>query len=100
MKKYMFVRMPDQSVWRIPTQTIADDRNACYDSIGKDPHETRAETAALFEEPDEIADWAENNMNWDEIKSQAEIVKKGEIDYQAGWIEGEKTFSDSEEMEK
>ncbi len=100
MKKYMFIRMPDQSVWRVPTYLIADTRNAYYDSIGKDPQETRAETAALFENPDEIADWAENNMDWDEVRPYAQIVKNGEIDYQAGWCEGDKTFAGSEEMEK
>lgn len=99
MKKYMFIEMPDRSVWRIHTYLIADNRNAYYDSRGEDPQQVRAETAALFEDPREIADWAENNMDWDEIKSQAEIVKKGEIDYQAGWCEGDKTFADSEEME-
>ena len=99
MKKYMLVRMPDQSVWRVPTYLIALSRHAYYDSRGEDPQQVRAETAALFEDPREIADWAENNMDWDEIKSQAEIVKKGEIDYQAGWCEGDKTFADNEEME-
>ena len=100
MKKYMFVRMPDQSVWRIPTYLIADNRNACYDSLGEDPQETRAETAKLFEDPREIADWAQNNMDWDEVRPHAQIVKNGEIDYQTGWIEGDKTFTDGEEMEK
>lgn len=37
MKQYMFIKMPDQSVWRVPTYLIADTRNAYYDSIGKDP---------------------------------------------------------------
>lgn len=98
MKKYMFIEMPDRSVWRIHTYLIADNRNAYYDSIGKDPQETRAETAALFANPDEIAAWAQN-MDWEEVRHHAEIVKKGEIDYQAGWCEGDKTFADSEEME-
>jgi hypothetical protein len=99
MKQYMFVEMPDRSVWRIHTYLIADNRNAYYDSLGKDPLETRAETAELFEDPAEIADWAENNMDWDEVRPCATLVKQGEIDYQAGWIEGEKTFADSAEME-
>ena len=38
-------------------------------------------------------------MDWEEVRHHAEIVKNGEIDYQAGWCEGDKTFSDSEEME-
>lgn len=99
MKKYMLVRMPDRSVWRIHTYLIADNRNAYYDSLGKDPLVTRVETAALFVNPDEIADWAENNMDWDEVRPHATLVKQGEIDYQAGWCEGDKTFTDSAEME-
>ncbi|WP_065424580.1 hypothetical protein [Neisseria bacilliformis] len=100
MKKYMFIEMPDRSVWRVPVHIIADNRNACYDSLGKDPLETRAETAELFEDPREIADWAENNMNWDKVRPHATLVKQGEIDYQAGWCEGEKTFADDTEWEK
>nr|DAS54085.1 MAG TPA: hypothetical protein [Caudoviricetes sp.] len=100
MKQYMFIKMPDRSVWRVPVHIIADNRNAYYDSRGEDPQQVRAETAALFEDPREIADWAENNMNWDKVRHHAEIVKNGEIDYQAGWCEGKKTFSDHEGCEE
>ena len=77
MKKYMVVEMPDRSVWRIPTYLIADHRNAYYDSFGEDPLEVRSETAALFEDPREIADWAQNNMDWDEVRLCATLVKQG-----------------------
>ena len=39
---------------------------------------------------DELIDWAQNNMNWDEVKQQAVKVSDGEIDWQDGWVNGEK----------
>ena len=37
-------------------------------------------------------------MDWDEVKTHAVQVKAGEVDYQEGWINGNKCVTDDEEQ--
>lgn len=100
MKKYLLVEMPDLSVWRVPVQVIADSMTDCYvEQCGEDREKAKAETEQLFTENEyEIEDWAANNMDWDEVKAHAVQVKAGEVDYQEGWINGNKCVTDDEEQ--
>jgi hypothetical protein len=43
----------------------------------------------MFEDPDEVADWAQNNMDWDDVKDVAKLVHSDEPDYQEGWVNGD-----------
>lgn len=44
MKKYLLVEMPDLSVWRVPTQIIADARTDYYvERCGEDREKVKAE---------------------------------------------------------
>ena len=55
-----------------------------FDSLEKD-------TVPLFEQDEyEIIDWAVNNMNWSEVALDAERVEEKEVDFQQGWLNGEK----------
>lgn len=97
MKQYLFVTMPDQSVWRVPTQIIAENHTAYliqHRSLYR--HEAEAETKALFAHDYEIADWAANSMDWDDVKAHAVRVRPAECDFDDGWINGEKVLSDKE----
>ncbi|EKY1962279.1 hypothetical protein RA241_003668 [Cronobacter sakazakii] len=95
MHKFITVTMPDNSVWKIPTDVIARHRAAYYaqadgttmeDSLEKD-------TLPLFHQcPYEIEDWAENNMNWSDVVPHATMIRPGEVDYDDGWANGEKAF--------
>lgn len=38
----------------------------------------------------EIIDWASNNMNWNDVKDHAVKVSVKEVDFQEGWVNGEK----------
>ena len=100
MKKYLLVEMPDLSVWRVPTQIIADARTDYYtERCGEDREKVKAETEQLFTAHEyEIEDWAANNMDWDEVKTHAVQVKASEVDYQEGWINGNKCVTDDEEQ--
>lgn len=101
MKKYMTVKMPDNTVWAVPTQVISLDRAAYFASeFDGDIEKSLAEDTLLLFEQDEyqIADWAAQNMNWNDVEEHAFKVESGEeANYQYGWLNGEKGFSD--EME-
>lgn len=100
MKKYLLVEMPDLSVWRVPTQIIADVRIDYYaERDGKDRDKVKAETERLFTADEyEIEDWAANCMDWDEVKAHAVQVKAGEVNYQEGWVNGNKCVTDDKEQ--
>lgn len=95
MRKFMTVTMPDNSVWKIPTDVIARHRAAYFAKGHGITLEKSLElwTLPLFnEDPDEIEDWAENNMNWSDVQPHATMIRPGEVDYDDGWANGEKAF--------
>lgn len=105
MKKYMTIRMPDNSVWAVPVMVIAENRAKFYadDFNGHLERSLAEDTIPLFEEcPAEIQDWAGNNMNWDEVADMAVKVKtpKHPVDFQEGWANGDKGFVDSIEQDE
>lgn len=96
MTKYLRVTMPDGSRWDVPVEAIARNRAANYASeFGGDIDKSLEEdTLPLFEEdPYEVEDWAANNMNWSDVDSIAQRAPdspKPKVDYEEGWINGEK----------
>lgn len=94
MAKELRITMPDGSIWAVPVLAIAMHRAEAYKSeFGHDLQRSLHEdTLPLFESaPYEIEDWAANNMNWDEVESQARCVQvSDDVDYQEGWCNGEK----------
>jgi hypothetical protein len=98
MKKTLVVTMPDGSRWGMPVLTIARNRADHYKSEfgGNFNRSLNEDTIPLFtSDPDEIADWAANNMNWADVKVLAHLVKAPPVvDYQEGWVNGEKELED------
>lgn len=89
--KKLFVTMLDGSVWSVPVKLIAANHAAYYagkDGIGIE--KALKETWSIFEDSYEIEDWAEGNMNWEDVVAYATKEKDGEIDFQEGWVNGEK----------
>ena len=82
---YLQVTMDDESVWNVPVDLIIDDRTDTREC-------EREETEKYFKQyPDELIDWAENNMNWEDVVESSVLVKEpNEPSYQDGWANGEK----------
>ena len=93
MKKRLIVTMSDGSRWAVPVEIIARDRAKNYASeFDGDIERSLAEdTIPLFTAHEfEIIDWAQNNMNWDDVKQHAGRMSHSEPDYQEGWVNGDK----------
>lgn len=98
MHKYMTIAMPDTSIWAVPVEMIARHRAEYYaNEFGGDVEKSlNKDTIPLFEsDADEIEDWAVNNMNWGDFNGhQIKVSNPAPVDFQSGWIGGEKTFID------
>lgn len=82
-ERYFFIIMPDGSEWAVPVSVIAAHRSATVREVDPD------DTEELFEDDEQIADWAQNNMGWDEVKAHAKQVKEPQTpDYEDGWVNG------------
>jgi hypothetical protein len=91
--KYLRVEMEDGSEYDIPVSVIAENRAEMYkDEFGGDIQRSLSEdTNPLFESDSyEIEDWAANNMNWIDVESVAVRVSNGSVDFQEGWLNGDK----------
>lgn len=82
--------MPDGSKWDIPAIIIAKSRARYYESKEKGCY--KEEYDYTMNNDTELQDWAENNMNWEDIEPIAEKIKNQdkEFYFQEGWINGEK----------
>ena len=97
MKKYMTIEMPDGSWWKVPVAIIASNRAEAYkgEFDGDVFRSLNEDTIPLFSSDEyEIEDWAQNNMNWSDVSAHAVLVSSGSTDYQEGWVNGEKGFTD------
>jgi hypothetical protein len=87
--------MPDKSIWEVPVASIIYNRVGWYaDNKGMTEEEALQDTEELFQDDYEIEDWAANNMDWEEVKHIAVKVEEGSIDYDDGWVNGEKEVVD------
>jgi len=92
-EKNYIITMPDGSKWSVPVKVIAKSRAEYYaDDFGGDLLESLDETYKDFEADDfEVNDWAQNNMNWEDVEAKATQVSPPEnVDYDEGWVNGEK----------
>lgn len=98
IEKELHITMPDSSVWAVPVQLIATNRAEYYaKEFGGDIQRSLAEdTLPLFRAADyEIKDWAANNMNWSDVQHAARCVTTGDVDYDEGWVNGDKNVKES-----
>lgn len=96
MKQFIHITLPSGHVYEIPTAVIANNRAAYYAENRKDEFPTLQaaleDTIGLFDDATEIAEWAANNMNWDEIEPNARLIRY--INKPTPWHEGEWSFHD------
>ena len=91
--KYYCVEMPDGKTYGVPARIIADNYAKCYQERGEDYQENFDAMMDWFDTNDfEFADWAKNNMDWDEVKDAAVVISiepdKEPVDFQAAWVNG------------
>lgn len=92
----LHVKMSDGSVWAVPVREIAYHRAKYYadrdEEFGGDvARSLREDTLPLFESDEyEIKDWATSNMNWEDIENPILVSGPAPVDYQDGWLNGEK----------
>jgi hypothetical protein len=98
MTKLFVTTMPDGSKWGVPVGKIARNRAECYarEFDGDVERSLNEDSLPLFEsDPDAIEDWAANNMNWSDVKVDAVMIQAPHVDYQDGWMNGEKEIVDA-----
>ena len=93
---FLHVTMPDGSIWQVPVHVIACNRARHYKNEfdGDVSRSLLEDTAPLFNsDTAEIIDWAVNNMDWSDVEKYAVMIKKPDVDYQEGWMNGEKSIT-------
>lgn len=97
MTKVLRITMPDGSEWDVPAEIIANSRATYYaeKDAGKAGNQKykaahSKEFAYTMENDAELTHWAENNMNWEDVKSFATKHKDGSTDYEEGWANCDK----------
>lgn len=98
MKPFIQIALNTGHVYEIPTSVIAANRAAHYHAQRPDEFPTleaaTEDTAGFFDDAKEIADWAGNNMNWDELLPNAKLIRfKPPVEQP--FHEGEWTFHDT-----
>ena len=78
MSKFYQVKMSNGETWQVPVSLILDDMREYYNEDVDSPVACE----------DDIVDWAQNNMNWSDVKDCAELVES-DIDYEDYWCNGE-----------
>ncbi len=98
-KRLLYVDMPDGITYALPVEVIARHRAAHYADKHYDGsviESLRKDTVPLFLDCDgEIIDWAQNNMNWSDVKDKAHMLKKKapDGDFEDAWVNGDHTIS-------
>lgn len=85
----LLVTMPDGSRWRVPADIIARDRAKYYAEHADTS--MQEEYRSAMRNGNELIDWAESNMDWKDVEKHASMVRLPAVDYQEGWMNGEKT---------
>ena len=78
MTKLLKVKFTNGETWGIPVSAIIDDMRNYY----------KEEFDAPSVDREDIEDWAQNNMNWVDVKDFA-IKLAHKVDYQDLWIEAD-----------
>jgi hypothetical protein len=85
---HFVVTFPNGSKWAVPVGVIAENRIQTYvedERNTKSHKELYAETWELFQDEDEIADWAQNNMDWKDMKEAECVLDPSPPDYESEW---------------
>lgn len=90
-KNIYAITMENGDVYGVPAELIADNYAKYYEKNGEDYQENYEAMMEWFHTDDyEFADWAKNNMDWDDVKDKAVLLEtiRKEVDFQEGWVNG------------
>lgn len=101
MKAFIQIKLSTGHVYEVPSELIAQNRAAYYHGARPDEFPTLQsaleDTRGLFDDASEIKEWAANNMDLEDIRPQAVLVRFTPPDEQA-WHEGEWSYHDQHAM--
>lgn len=94
--RFYTVEMTNGDIYGIPAQVIAEN----YAEFFKGKNERIFQEQFDFmmdmfdRKEDAFEDWAQNEMNWDDVKHCAVLLKRGEVkvDFQNCWVNGKHGF--------
>ena len=99
LPEFLLITQIDRSVLAVPVMEIARNRASNYkDEFGDDLQRSLDEdTVPLFMESNwEIIDWAQNNMNWEDVAGTATVFSQAPTltsgDKQDAWNGGSKNL--------
>lgn len=90
-KNIYAVTMDNGDTYGVPAELIADNFAKYYARVGEDYQENYDAMMYWLKTDDyEFADWAKNNMDWEDVKDHAVLLKSEEVtvDFQEGWVNG------------
>lgn len=106
MVKHVRITFSNGETYEIPALKIGNNRGKYFAdkqfghqdiTEAPDPQWTniyRAERDIAIKDNEQLIDWAENNMNWEDIESDAVLipVDNSDLDKHAEWLKNEKTI--------
>lgn len=93
------VTMPNGDIYGVRAEIIAENYAKYYESLGEDYKENYDAMIEGFDTNDyEFADWAKNNMDWNDVKRHAVLLGRTQtkINYQEGWVNGKYEYRSKE----
>lgn len=93
MKEFVQFEMLDGSFWKLPIYVVENHRaSSCYTDDFDSLEESLEDTRELFSiDSNEIIEWIECEMNWDDIKDHLVFVEKKQIEIDKMWYESTKS---------
>lgn len=98
MKRYYQIVLSNSETWIIPAEIIAKSRAEYFSSLDYHRGDVESKEKAYKEEFDAtmndldlLEDWARNNMNWDDVRSEAKLRTDVPeyFDYENAWVNPE-----------
>ncbi len=94
---FVTVEFSDGLVWSIPVEIIANHRAGYYADIEEWTLEESLnnDTIPFFnEDPNNIIDWAQSNMNWGDVENYAQVIdrNKPNCDYGYEWCNADMDY--------
>lgn len=89
LNKFIRMMFPNGDKFDIPVTTIADSRAMYYGTVNHkhDKKLYKEEFEYSMRHDEELIDWLQNNMNWEDVKDVAVKVVSVNYDYDENWSE-------------